>query len=206
MIKIKFFMDPIGKIEPWLNEQSGKGYRLKKLFLCIYQFEKTEEKITYTTLFIGANPNKENRQLISMLESFGSRTFRTPLNQGNLAFGKIKLRPYASGTAKIATSFDNYNKEILIVENSYDRALPLLTTNRDISKQYHQIRNAYLQGLLVSIAFLLFIIWKVTQEGYTFYSYYGLPTISLLTLWLLYLVNGYHKLYKKYEADANIIE
>ena len=63
----------------------SKRFRLKSVYLFIYQFEKTDEKVHYITQFIGAKPNKENREYINMLVSLGHRTFRAPINQGNVA-------------------------------------------------------------------------------------------------------------------------
>ena len=36
MIKIKFFIDPVSQLEPWLNKVSNEGYRLvsvKKIYI-----------------------------------------------------------------------------------------------------------------------------------------------------------------------------
>lgn len=74
----------------------------------------------------------------------GSRVYRAPLNQGNSAFGKFRLRLYAHGDGKIANSFQRYNKEILVVENDGKEPQKLLTNKSDLAEQYKYIRGAYL--------------------------------------------------------------
>lgn len=69
----------------------------------------------YSVQFIGYDSNKKNKEYIDMLEDSGFKTFRAPLNQLNFSIGKVRLRPLASSGAKVATTFDNFNKEILIV-------------------------------------------------------------------------------------------
>lgn len=206
MTKIKFFIDPISKIEPWLNQIAAKGYRLKSVYLFIYQFEKTDEKVHYITQFIGAKPNKENREYINMLVSLGHRTFRAPINQGNVAIGKVRVRPYGKGSAKLATSFDNYNKEILIVENTGSTSTPLLTTHEDMSQAYKDGRNAYLQGFLTLTVFFLYLLWKGFTTGFTPASYYSLPLLGGLILLLFFLVLSKHRLYAHYRDEARLRE
>ena len=189
-----------------VNSIARQGYRLKQIYPLMYQFDKTDQPVSYRTQFIGATPNKDNKAYIDMIESFGHRTFRAPLNQGNLALGKVRIRPFASGRAKVATTFDNFNKEILIVENPGRDTPPLLTSNQEVARQYQMTRNAYAHGLLVALVFLVYQIYRIFQYGISPTSYYTLPALVILTIGLSLLVRSKHRLYQQYQRQARIIE
>lgn len=179
MKKIKIFYDPIDQLPIWLNKLAKQGYRLKSVYNCFYSFEKTDVKVNYSVQFIGYDPNSKNKKYIDMLKDAGFKTFLAPLNQLNFVFGKIRLRPLATGSAKVATSFDNYNKEILIVESEGDSSYELLSTNLDKALYYKKIRNAYIQGLIM----ILFLV------GIVIYAFYKLNyEMNLLMVCLLFII------------------
>ena len=84
MKKIKFFANPTENLGVWLNAKASRGYRLKAIKNFIYEFEKTDEKYSYATQYVGANPSKENNAYIKMLAENGRRIFRAPMNQGKI--------------------------------------------------------------------------------------------------------------------------
>lgn len=206
MIKIKFFLDPISSIEPWLNSISSRGYRLVSVKNFIYKFEKTNLSYSYSTVFIGANTVRENKKLVNFLEDSEVKTFRAPLNQGNIAFGKFRFRPYVKGRSKISSTFGDYNKEILIVETKGETPEKFFTLNEDIAKEYKSIRNAYLQGFIV-LLFLVGILYINNSEKSIGANLIikEITAISL-SIFLLTIVITAHRNYKRYESLSKILE
>lgn len=168
MLKVKFFLNPINNLEKWLNSQSEKGLRLKKVSNCFYQFDKEEKKYFYAVQYVGCKAHQDVLSYIKFLESMDYKIFFAPLNQGNFAFGKIRWRPYTED--QIASTLNNtYNKELLIVESSSIFEEPLLTSAKDLEEYYRQIRNTYRYGVIVFLALILFEIRKylITPKWYT---------------------------------------
>ncbi len=206
MIKIKFFLDPIASISPWLNKISSKGYRLASVNNFIYKFENADEKFTYTTTFIGANSVKQNRGLVDLLEDSNTKTFRAPLNQGNIAFGKMRVRPYVKDMSKIATTFGDFNKEILIIENKGEEIETFLSDNCDIAMEYKSIRNAYLQGLIGLTILVGLLLYK--NMGNLLETRFILKeTIAIAAaIYLFTIITTANNNYKKYKELSNVIE
>lgn len=181
MKKIKFFLDPINDLELWLNNIAQKGYRLKSVYNFIYDFEKTNKDYSYSVQFIGLNPSYENKKYIEMLKENGARIYKAPLNQGSIAFFKFRFRPYAYGDAKIANSFEGYNKEILIVENLGEEIQKLLTSKSDLKNYYKNIRNTYLYGFIVMLVLFLLSIYNLYTNNFEIVKFIQ-SIISLLVL------------------------
>lgn len=204
MKKIRFFLDPLSDIEVWLNKTAHNGYRLKALHNFIYDFEKTDKAYTYSTQFIAANSESENNDYIRLLKENGTRVFRAPLNQGNIALGKVRIRPYAHGTGKIANSFQGYNKEILIVENAGTEAIPLLTNKADLAELYKNIRNAYLQGFVVLLVLLVFSVYKSYETNFEITKLIISALVGLVTLLIATLLFKAQNNYKKYKEESEL--
>ncbi len=207
MNKIKFFLDPINDVEKYLNEMSERGYRLKSVKGCFYEFEKTNIKYSYTTQFIGANPSEENKKYIAMIEENEAyRVFRVPINQGNFNYGKMRIRPFTREKLKTATYWGNFNKEILVVEYKNNGPIKLLTNNCDIAKQYKDIRNAYLQGFIGVLVILLLAIYKIYENGFAVsYSIVFCVVLSILIALTIFIQSA-HKNFKKYNEKSKIEE
>ncbi len=207
MNKIKFYLDPINNVQKYLNKMSEKGYRLKSVKGCFYEFEKTDIKYSYTTQFIGANLSEENKKYISMIEENEEyKVFRVPINQGNFNYGKMRVRPFTREKFKMATNQGNFNKEILVVEYREDEPMKLLTNNCDIAKQYKDIRNAYLQGLIGVLVLLLIAIYKIYENGFSL-SYSTVSCVLLfLFLTLIILTQFAHKNFKNYSDRSKLEE
>lgn len=206
MKKIRFFLDPINDLEAWLNKMSKKGYRLKSINNFIYDFEKTDKDFAYSAQFIGANSSKENNDYIQMLKENGTRVYRAPLNQGNIAFGKFRFRPYAHGDGKIANSFQGYNKEILVVENGGKEPQKLLTDKSDLAEQYKNIRNSYLQGFLMILALFAFSIYKLYESNFEVFKLVFSGISGLVTLIIATILLKSQKNYNKYKNESDLID
>lgn len=206
MKKIRFFLDPINDLESWLNKMSKKGYRLKSINNFIYDFEKTDKDFAYSSQFIGANSSKENNDYIQMLKENGTRVYRAPLNQGNIAFGKLRLRPYAHGNGKIANSFQGYNKEILVVESDGKDPQKLLTNKSDLAEHYKNIRNAYLQGFLMILALFAFYIYKLYESNFEVSKIVFSGITGLVTLIIAMILFKSQKNYYKYKNESDLME
>lgn len=206
MKKIKFFLDPINDLEAWLNKIAKKGYRLKAVNNFVYDFEKTDKDYVYSTQFIGANSTAENNRYMQMLKENGTRVYRAPLNQGNIAFGKFKLRPYADGDGKIANTFQGYNKEILVVENVGRAPQKLLTNKSDLAEQYQNIRNAYFQGFVCIFTLLAYSLYKLYENNFEPYRIVQSGVAGLVTLVIATILYKAHKNYKKYKQESELID
>lgn len=206
MKKIRFFLDPISELEVWLNKMAKKGYRLKTINNFIYDFEKTDKDYSYSTQFIGTNSLKENNGYIQMLKENGARVYRAPLNQGNITFGKFRLRLYAHGDGKIANSFEGYNKEILVVENDGKEPQKLLTNKSDLAEQYKDIRNAYLQGFLMILTLFAFSIYKLYESNFEVSKLAFSGITGLVTLIIATILFKSQKNYNKYKNESDLID
>lgn len=208
MKKIKIFFDPIEQIPVWLNKQAQKGYRLQYVKGPLYSFEKSSTKVQYSVQFIGYDSNEKNKEYIDMLEDSGFRTFRAPLNQMNFSVGRIRLRPLADSGAKVATSFGNFNKEILIAESTGDRPSELLTTNRGKAMAYKKLRSAYLHGLIAVILLALLGVYKFAENNYTI-DYPVLIFSGVILVFLIYIVPLVliaHIKYKRFSNKSDLHE
>lgn len=170
MLVLKLFLDPIGDLEPWLNHKAQEGYRLTGVRGCFYNFEPSTERYSYHTQYLGCNRPADNQRYLQLLSETDFKVFRAPLNQANFALGRFKLRPYSSGAGVFANSFQDLNREILIVETPYQTAVPLLTDAADISEQYRHIRRTYAHGSIVMFCLSLIIAYIL--------FYKDLPTAS----------------------------
>lgn len=206
MKKINFFLDPIGDLAKWLNGMARKGYRLKSINNFVYDFEKTDKDYTYSTQFIGANSSIENDSYIQMLKENETRVYRAPLNQGSIVFGKFRFRPYAKGNGKIANSFQGYNKEILVVENSGDEPQKLLTNKSDLAEQYKHIRNTYLQGFVIIFALFVFLVYKLYERNFEVPKVVLSCVVGLFTLIIVNLLYKAQKKHKKYKKESELID
>ncbi|MFK8197722.1 DUF2812 domain-containing protein [Aerococcaceae bacterium zg-1292] len=77
----------------WLNNMSNQGYRLIGVNLFMYEFVKSDKQYFYGTQFIGNNSYQENLDYLRLLHESDKKVFRAPINLGNLAIGKFRLRP-----------------------------------------------------------------------------------------------------------------
>jgi hypothetical protein len=68
----------------------------------------------------------------------------------------MRLRPWAEGVGKAATSPGAYNKELLIVEKKNDgKPFDLHTDTRDLTVHFKTVRNSYLYVAVIGIVFAM---------------------------------------------------
>ncbi|MDO4710937.1 MAG: DUF2812 domain-containing protein [Peptostreptococcaceae bacterium] len=159
MKKIKIFLDPIHKLSPWLEQQNSKGYRLKKILGPIYEFEPCDTKYHYSIEYLGARSHKDVDKYIAFLKELGYRIFFAPIDQGSIAFCKMRFRPYKKDL--IATTFTNsFNKEILIIESTEAPDGPPLSSPYDLKEYYRQIKHTYLYVSMILLFFLCSLLYK----------------------------------------------
>lgn len=206
MKKIKIFYNPIEQIPIWLNKYASQGYKLTSVQNCFYSFEKTQKKLKYSVRFIGYDPNESNISLIDELEHSGFKTFRAPLNQLNIAIGKIKYRPLASNGARISTSYDNYNKEILIIESDANYPDKYIIPDSEKASSFKNLRNTYFYGIVPILFIALAVIIRFVKNNFTI----DMLTVALsiliifLLIFILTLSLRFHKKYKSIIEDNNL--
>lgn len=203
MKRIKFFCDPVFGVKEYLNRMAEQGYRLIQVHGFLYDFQRTDKRRFYETQFVGGSSHRDINGYVDMLRQSGKKIFRAPLNQGNIALGKLRLRPFAGGSGKISNTFMDYNKEILIVES--DREEPLLTDHRDVAEHYRVVRNAYLQGLLVELVLLAVSVWQLSGGRAAPPAFLG-ALLAAALLWTGYLTCRNHRNHKKYLRLSSIGE
>lgn len=202
MKKIKFFMDPMENLEPWLNSMAKKGYRLTSLTNFIYTFEESAQHYRYSVQFIGANSPGENQQYLEMLKEDGRKIFRAPLNQGNLAFGRIRFRPYVKGSGKFANTWTDMNREILIVEHQGEKVQLLLTDKGDLAQEYKNIRNAYLQGSIILLLLFVYALYQMYARHFEQKTIFVVVAVALCFIIIFQIVLQTHHNYRKYEEES----
>jgi hypothetical protein len=176
----RFFGGLLDKQEKWLNKMAHNGYRMIKTGKLSYEFiECQPDQYQYYVEFVAHHSYKREKEYRSFLEDLGYTVFYKNANL-NYSYGKVRWRPYGSGTGQITTNPGSYNKELFIVEKKNDgRPYKLHTTNADIAAYYKPIRNSWLTPALL---FLVFSIWQYFSNG-TFSKevvFFGLIGIFLL--------------------------
>lgn len=207
MIKINFFVDPIKQISKWLNCMADRGYRLVSVNGCVYKFEKSDIKYKYASQFVGGNSYSENKKYINMCKEFERcNVFTVPINQGNFNLGKFRLRLFGKKSGKIATSFGNYNREIMVVEFEENDYVDLLTNNKDLANEYKDLKNSYLQGLVGVLVLFLYTFYKIYLSDFSMMTISLFVILIILTVLILknYLI--YNKNYKTYKLLSEIEE
>lgn len=145
MKKYRYFGGFLTLQEKWLNKMANKGYRLVGVGKMTYEFEIcSPNQYQYAVEFIADKPQKEAQSYKAFLEGCGYTVF---LKNANLSYsvGKVRFRPWATGSGKIATNATTYNKEILIVEKQNDgKRFELHTTKNDRIEYSKKWRNLWL--------------------------------------------------------------
>ena len=202
MKKWKFFGDVCGELAPWLNSYAEQWFRLTSVSLGFYSFERTSEPVRYAVQFLGAQAPSYVAKYLAFLEENSIRYFRVPINQVSVAWGKIRVRPYAEGMGKLANTFQHLNKEILIVECDAETEPELLTDVRDIAKSYTHQRNAYAQGAVMAIVAVSILLIFACIKGVAVVSSFAVIGLGATALWLVSLVIKKEKYRKYYENES----
>lgn len=130
--------------EKWLNKMAQKGFRLVRVGKLLYEFEGCSPgEYQYAVEFVADKSKKDSQGYKEFLEGFGYKVFYKNINL-NYSIGKVRFRPWAKGSGKIATNSTTYNKELLIVEKQNDgRPFELHTTTNDKIEYLKKWRNIW---------------------------------------------------------------
>ena len=145
MKQYRYFGGFLKAQEKWLNKMAKQGYRLVRVGKLLYEFEPCERgAYQYAVDFVANRSRKRSQDYKAFLEGCGYTVFYKNANL-NYAIGKIRLRPWASGSGKIATDQTTFNREILLVEKENDgRPFVLHTSVADRIQMLKIWRNIWL--------------------------------------------------------------
>lgn len=146
----RYFFDFVDGQEKWLNRMAKCGFRLKKCGKISYIFDICQpNEYEYAVEFVAHKDYSRAKDYRRYLESMGFRTFTKNINL-NYSYGKVKLRLYASGLGRIATSPGGFNKELLILEKKRDgKSFELHTDLSDKLDIYRRVKGAYTWAMLI---------------------------------------------------------
>jgi len=155
--------------EKWLNKMAEQGYRLARTTSLMYEFDLcAPSQYEYQIEFIADKDQSYVRDYRSFLEEMGYRTFTKNINL-NFSIGKLRWRPWAKGTAQIATNPGSYNQELLIVERERDGKLTSLHTGQDaeaVAVYIKKLRNTnFNYGLILALGCLLSIFMSDSKAA-----------------------------------------
>ena len=159
MKKYRYFGGFLTSQEKWLNKMAQKGYQLVKVGKLLYEFESCSlNQYQYAVEFVADKAKNDSQNYKVFLESCGYTVFYKNINL-SYSIGKVRFRPWAEGSGKIATNSTTYNKELLIVEKENDgKPFELHTTTNDKIEYLKKWRNIWFTYLamfaLMSILFV----------------------------------------------------
>lgn len=208
MIKLKFFLNPIERLQPWLNDIAHQGYRLTAVRNFLYSFEKTDRPPHYLTQYLGAKSHREQREYRDFLAAAERRVFFAPINLANINLGKVRFRPYAEGSGKLAGA--NFNREILILESNTPEE-QILTSPADKAAAYQQLVKTYAYGGLLLSLSLALLVFKTIQKEPWLHEWTGLLYLASgillgLAAFYLRLAYSFYKRRQFFQSQANISE
>ena len=104
MKKYRYFGGFLTSQEKWLNKMAQKGYRLVRVGKLLYEFEScTPGQYQYAVEFVADKSKKDSQGYKEFLEGCGYKVFYKNINL-NYSIGKVRFRPWAEGSGKIATN------------------------------------------------------------------------------------------------------
>lgn len=141
----RFYGGFLNMQENWLNKMAKKGYHLTSVNKIKYEFENCKPgEYQYYVEFIGNKSKIDAENYRIFLENMGYKVFYKNINL-NYSMGKVRYRPWAEQGGRIATNSTTYNKELLIIERTYDKQPFLLYTSfEDLMNYYKTLRNPWL--------------------------------------------------------------
>lgn len=144
MKKYRYFGGFITAQEKWLNKMAQKGFRLVKVGKLLYEFERcSPSQYQYAIEFVADKSKKDSQSYKEFLEGCGYKIFYKNVNL-NYSIGKVRFRPWAKGSGKLATNATTYNKELFIVEKENDGTpFELHTTPSDKIEYLKKWRNIW---------------------------------------------------------------
>ena len=177
MKKYRYFGGFLTSQEKWLNKMAQKGYRLVRVGKLLYEFEScTPGQYSYAVEFVADKSKKDSQEYKAFLEGCGYKVFYKNINV-SYSIGKVRFRPWAEGSGKIATNATTFNKELLIVEKENDgNPFELHTTTNDKIGYMKKWRNIWLTY------FAMFALMAILFAFKTPLALIILGSIGVLTL------------------------
>ena len=191
MKKFKLFLNPIESRDRWINRIADKGYRLNSIsgLGTLYEFIETDRKYEYKAQYIGDMSNSERLEYESFLRDANYKFWNVQINLGQASIGRVKIRPYARGTGKIATSPGMINKEILVIEKLVsDGEFKLFTDVQSSISDLKMRRRAYIYLLSIISFFTVLGIYFNNQKpiySWKWISYEGVSSPILIAIIVL---------------------
>jgi len=150
--------------EKWLNRMAEKGYRLVRTGTLLHEFEAcAPSEYEYRIEFIADKDASYIGDYRRFLEEMGYRTFTKNINL-NFSLGKVRLRPWAKGSAKVATNPGNYNQELLIIERRKDGKPFKMHTGEDAEALVRYCKTKMNRYLSYSLMFALGVLFSIIME------------------------------------------
>ena len=161
MKKYRYFGGFLTFQEKWLNKMAQKGYRLVRVGKMLYEFEScTPKQYQYAVEFVADKSKKDSQEYKAFLEGCGYKVFYKNINV-SYSIGKVRFRPWAEGSGKIATNATTFNKELLIVEKENDgNPFELHTTTNDKIGYMKKWRNIWLTYFVMFVLMAILFAFK----------------------------------------------
>ena len=185
MNRIRVFMNPIEGREKYINQIASEGYRLVKSGSILHEFEKTNSDYKYSVQYVGYMSNTERKKYSDFLKEMNFKVFTAPLNIGKFSLGNVKLRPYNSPEAMIATYPGMINKEILIIESDGNKEIPVFSDRESKNLDINRRKAPYYYLITTSVLLMVLGLFKVIDY----------KSIILGTILFILAIHGLYKLY-----------
>ena len=158
----RYFSGFLTSQEKWLNKMAQKGFRLVKAGKLLYAFEScSPAQYQYAVEIVADKSKKDSQRYKEFLEGCGYKVFYKNINL-NYSLGKVRFRPWAEGSGKIATNATTFNKELLIVEKENDgKPFQLHTTVSDKIGYMKKWRNIWLTYFAMFALMALLFAFKI---------------------------------------------
>lgn len=203
MKKLKFFLDPITQLAPWLNKWESVGYTLANVDKYSYLFKEDERDVLYETLYVGDYDIKELEGYKKYLKNQGKRYFHLPLDQGGLITGDLGfLRPFAKQAERLESTFSTKNREVLIIESQKSKPENPESNYAHLSKEYKSITKKYIASLLFVILGIFLVLRSIYKDGFRLLAAIALVLLAIFLFDYLVLVIFSNKNAENYRKKA----
>ena len=204
MKKLKFFLDPITQVAPWLNKWESLGYTLSNVDKYSYIFKEEDREVLYETIYVGDYEIKQLEGYKKYLQSQGKRYFHIPLDQGGLITGDLGfLRPFSKQAERLESTFSTKNREILIIESQKSKPENPENNFAHLSKEYRSIANKYIASLLFVLIGIFLVARSIYKDGFRLLAGIALILLAIFLFDYLVLVIFSNKNSEKYRKKAN---
>ena len=199
MKKLKFFLDPISQVAPWLNKWESIGYILANVDKYSYIFKEEDSDVMYEVLYVGDYKIKELEGYKKYLRSQNKRYFHLPLDQGGLITGDLGfLRPFTKQAEKLESTFSTKNRELLIIESPKSKPENPENNYEHLSKEYESISKKYFATLLFVVLGAFLVLRSIYKDGFRLIAAIALILLAIFFFDYLVLVIFSNKNAEKY--------